>query len=240
MDRVYRCFIVDDNELDRLSLQSQIKRHPFLAIAGVFDSAEKALAVDPADHPEVLFLDIDLTESNGLDLRRQFAHIPACIFVTAYPEYAAEGFDVSAIDFVVKPLRTDRFALAMMRLQSFFTLHAKATLLDHTLGADTIYIKDGTAQVKLRLHEVLYLEALKDYTCLVTQGKKHYVLTALGNLLKEPSFQTFLRIHRSYAVQKHFVNKVTGKEVWVHKHALPIGRSYKEAVTALLNENLQS
>jgi DNA-binding LytR/AlgR family response regulator len=238
MVRVYRCFIVDDNELDQLSLRSQIRRYPFLSIAGVFDSAEKALAVDPSEHPDVLFLDIDLPESNGLDLRRKLDHIPACIFVTSYPEYAAEGFDVSAIDFMVKPLRTERFALAMMRLQSFFTLQTKATLLDHTLGGDTIYIKDGTDHVKLQLHEVLYLEALKDYTCIVTEGKKHYVLTALGNLLKEPTFKNFVRVHRSYAVQKHYVRKMSSKEIWVQDYALPIGRSYKEVVTSLINESL--
>lgn len=238
MERVYRCFIVDDNELDRLSLQSHIKRHSFLHISGVFDSAEKALMQIQAEPPDVVFLDIDLPESNGIDLRKQLDHIPACIFVTSFPEYAAEAFDVSAVDFMVKPLRTARFAQSMLRLESFLTLCQKAKLLDHTLGGDCIYIKDGIDHVKLRLHEVLYLEALKDYTCIVTGGKKHYVLTALGNLLKEPLFQTFIRIHRSYAVQRHYVDKVTSKEVWVQGHALPIGRSYKEVIASLVNENL--
>jgi DNA-binding LytR/AlgR family response regulator len=240
MDRVYRCFIVDDNELDQLSLRSQIRRYPFLSIAGVFDSAEKALAVKRSEHPDVLFLDIDLPECNGLDLRRQLGHIPACVFVTSYPEYAVESFDVATLDFLVKPMRTERFAQAMTRLQAFLTLQAKASLLDHTLGSEAIYIKDGTEHVKLVMHELLYLEALKDYTCIVTQFKRHYVLTALGNLLKEPLFQSFVRVHRSYAVQKHYVDKVTSKEVWVQEHSLPIGRTYKDVVASLVKANLPS
>ncbi|MBK8506862.1 MAG: tetratricopeptide repeat protein [Saprospiraceae bacterium] len=138
MDRSFKCYIVDDDELDRLRLQSQIRQYPFLSVAGIFDSAESALiATQDGVHPEVLFLDIDMPGLSGLDLRRELNYIPACIFVTAHPEYAIEGFDVSALDFIIKPIRPDRFAQTMERLESFLILHTKASLLDHTLGTDT-------------------------------------------------------------------------------------------------------
>lgn len=106
-------------------------------------------------------------------------------------------------------------------------------MLDDAMDGDTIFIKDGYDKIKIQLHEVIYLEALKDYTSIVTASKKHCVLSLLGNLLKEKSFETFIRIHRSYAVQKKYITKITASEVVVNNIVLPLGRSYKDALTDL-------
>jgi DNA-binding LytR/AlgR family response regulator len=230
----YICIIVDDNELDRLTITSFARRYPFIHIAGVFASAAEALEFTQKTPPDVLLLDIDMPGINGLDLRKQLEQVPACIFVTAHPEYALEGFETSALDFLVKPLTSDRFEKAMKRLQQFMEIHHKAGLLDYTLGEDTLFIKDGHQHIKLKLHEIVYLEALKDYTGIVTLQKKYCVLTPLGNLLKEKAFRTFIRIHRSFAIQKHFIDRITPKEVLVNNMLLPIGRSYKDALNELL------
>jgi len=204
-------------------------------IAGVFESAAKALAfIQKNESPDVLFLDIDMPGMSGLDLRKELEQIPACIFVTSHPEFALEGFEIAALDYIVKPLKADRFAKAMGRLEQFLEIHYKAELLDYTLGEDTLFIKDGHNHIKLQLFEIIYLEALKDYTGIVTRKKKYCVLTPLGNLLKEKAFQTFIRIHRSYAIQKHFIKEISAKEIMINEMLLPIGRSYKEAVERLL------
>lgn len=231
----YTCIIVDDNELDRLTLASYVHRYPFIRVMGKFESAAEALTfIQKGELPDVLFLDIDMPGMNGLDLRKQIIQIPACIFVTSHPEFALEGFEIAALDFIVKPLKSERFAKAMERLEQFLEIHYKAGLLDYTLGEDTLFIKDGHNHIKLQLHEIIYLEALKDYTGIITRTKKYCVLTPLGNLLKEKTFQTFIRIHRSYAVQKHFISKITAKEVLVYDILLPIGRSYKELLEAII------
>jgi DNA-binding LytR/AlgR family response regulator len=231
----YTCIIVDDNELDRLTLVSYVRRYPFIQVAGVFESSIQALAfIRKNELPDVLFLDIDMPGMNGLDLRKQLGQIPACIFVTSHPEFALEGFETSALDYIVKPLKADRFAKAMERLEHFLEIHFKAELLDYTLGEDTLFIKDGHNHIKLQLYEIIYLEALKDYTGIVTRKKKYCVLTPLGNLLKEKAFQTFIRIHRSYAIQKHFIKEISAREVMVNDMLLPVGRSYKETVEKLL------
>jgi len=229
----YSCIIVDDDELDRLTILSYTRKYSFLQIDGVFGSAKEALSFSQNSTPDILLLDIDIPGLNGLDLRKQLAHVPACIFITSHPEYALDGFETSALDFLVKPLKADRFEKAMERLQHFMEIHYKAELLDHTLGDDTLFIKDGHNHIKLKFHEIIYLEALKDYTGIVTKKKKYCVLAPLGSLLKEKSFRTFIRIHRSYAVQKHFIDKITSKEVLVDNMPLPIGRSYKEALDKL-------
>ncbi len=228
--------VVDDNRIDRLSTLSFVRKYPFLHLAGVFDSPSEALEAIAADPPDVLFLDVDMPEMSGLELRNRLPKIPACIFITSYPEYAIQSFDVNALDFLVKPIDGPRFETSMKRLQYFLEVYYKAGLLDHSINADTIFIKDGYEHLQIRISDVLYLEALKDYTSIVTRSKKYCVLTALGNLLKENAFQPFVRIHRSYAVQKQFIRKLTPRSVMIGDTLLPVGRSYKEAVEKILGD----
>jgi two-component system, LytTR family, response regulator len=234
MNRQYECIIVDDDEIDRLTTVSYVKKLVDIHITGIYASAEEALAALNGAVPDIAFLDIDMPGISGLQLRKQLDKIPACIFITAYPDYAVESFELAALDFIVKPLKADRFAKTAERIISYLQLTHKAHLLESTLGADTIFIKDGHEQVKIPLHEVVYLEALKDYTGIITTQKKYCVLTALGNLLKEKAFQQFVRIHRSYAVQKHYITKVAAQEVYVNNISLPVGRTYKEALQQII------
>lgn len=225
--------VVDDDEVDRLTILSFIEDYSFLELTGSYDSPVKAMAAAQKMPPDVLFLDIDMPGMNGLQLREQLLHIPACIFITSYPDYAVESFEMAALDFLVKPFTAERFTKTMERLRAYLTVRQKAQLLDHTLGADTIFIKDGVSQVKVQLHEIIYLEALNNYTSLVTANRKHMVLSVLGNLIKEKAFSNFIRVHRSYAVQKHFIKKISSGEVLVGNISLPVGRSYKDALDFL-------
>lgn len=223
--------MVDDDYIDLLTAVSFLEDYPFIEITGRYDSAAKALAAAEKLPPDVLFLDIDMAEMNGLQLREKLLNIPACVFITSYPDYAVESFEIDALDFLIKPFSHDRFAKTISRLTEYLTIRQKAELLSHTLGADTLFIKDGNNHIKLQLHEIVYLEALNNYTGIVTTNRKYTVLSTLGNLVKENAFRSFIRIHRSYAVQKHFIKKVSADEVLVNNNiALPIGRSYKEAL----------
>jgi two-component system, LytTR family, response regulator len=224
------CMVVDDDEIDRLTTLSFLSSYPSMEVMAVFSSPLGALVAAQEKTPDVLFLDIDMPEMTGLELRHKLLHIPACIFITAYPDYAVESFEMEALDFLVKPFNGERFAKTMQRLHEYIDIRHKADLLNHTLGAETIFIKDGTDQIKLQLHEIIYLEALRDYTSVVTTTRKYAVLSPLGTLIKEKSFNNFIRIHRSYAVQKHFVNKISSKGVLVNNITLPVGRSYKEVL----------
>ncbi|MFM9907771.1 MAG: LytR/AlgR family response regulator transcription factor [Chitinophagaceae bacterium] len=231
--KIFNCIIADDDEIDRLTTLSFCRKYPFLQINGVFESAQKVLEFTKQQTVDVLLLDIDMPGMSGIELRKQLEHIPACIFITSHPEFALESFDLAVLDFLVKPLKAIRFATAMQRLEDYLDTRHKAELLDYTLGGDTLFIKDGHDHFKIQLHDIIYLEALKDYTGIITEKKKYCVLTPLGNLLKEHTFQNFVRIHRSYAVQKHFINKISAKEVYVNNINLPVGRSYKDVLNLL-------
>ena len=234
MNNTISCIVVDDDEIDRLTTVSFLNDYPFIKILDVFESPLQALAAAQQQAPDVLFLDIDMPAMSGLELRKQLLHIPACVFITSYPDYALEGFEMAALDFLVKPFTAERFATMMERLRQHATIRQKAALLEHTLGADTIFIKDGTEQIKLQLHDIIYLEALKDYTGIVTNERKYAVLSPLGTLIKEKAFGSFIRIHRSYAVQKHFIKKMSGDEVVINDLHLPVGRTYKSLLKTLV------
>lgn len=225
----YSCIIVDDDEIDRLTVLSFAKKFPVLDILGVFESAEDALPFIEKQKVDVLFLDIDMPDLNGIEFRKKAMEIPVCVFITAHPEHAVESFQIETLDFIVKPLKLDRFAQTVSRIEEFMEVRLKASLFEASIGGDTIYIKEGHDQTKVKLHEILYLEALKDYTLIITDKKRHCVLSSIGNLLKEDHFQSFIRIHRSYAVQKQFIQKMNSTEIILNNNVtIPVGRSYKE------------
>src|SRR5690606_21697345 len=135
----------------------------------------------------------------------------------------------------IKPLCAERFRQAIDRLEQFISIRKKADLYENHIGGSYIHIKEGHQETKVNLHEILYLEGLKDYTLIVTEEKKHCVLSNIGALLKEESFRHFVRIHRSFAVRKDQVKSVSSREVLLtNETTIPIGRSFRENVSHLL------
>ena len=222
------CIIVDDDEIDQLMVISFVKRFSHLELLCTFLNAEAALDYCQNNTVDILFLDVDMPNLNGLELRKKLDEVPVCIFITAHPEHAVESFELDTLDFIVKPLKFDRFSKTMERINEFMELKTKALLYESSIGGDSIYIKEGHEQTKIKLHEILYLEALKDYTLLVTNQKRHCVLSSIGNLLKENHFQSFIRVHRSFAVQKNMIQKIGVNEIILNNEtSIPLGRSYK-------------
>jgi two-component system, LytTR family, response regulator len=223
------CIIVDDDEIDRLMVTSFVKRFPHLTILGIFESAEVALECIEKQSIDILFLDIDMPNSNGLDFRKKMLYVPVCIYITAHPEHAVESFELETLDFIVKPIKFTRFEQTIKRIDEFMQVRHKASLFETSIGGDTIFIKEGHEQTKVNLHDILYLEALKDYTLIVTNQKRHCVLSNIGNLLKETHFGSFVRIHRSFAIQKQYIKKIGSQEIELHNNTfIPLGRSYKD------------
>lgn len=230
-----KCIIVDDNEIDRLTIVSFAKRFPQLQIIAVCQDAASALEILEKNEVDLLFLDIDMPEISGVELRKKAANVPACVFITSHPEFAVESFELDTLDFIVKPLKFDRFEQCMNRINEFFEIRRKAHLFESSIGGDVIYIKEGHQQIKIKLHEIHYLEALKDYTLLITSQKRHCVLSNLGQLLRNKSFNSFIRIHKSFAVQKQFINQINAQQIILNNNAvLPIGRSFKANLQSIL------
>lgn len=231
----FSCIIIDDDDIDRLTVVAHVKKFDALSIAGVFASTAEALPLISSQHIDILFLDIDMPTGSGLEFRKTMQHIPVCIFITAHAEHAVESFELEALDFIVKPLKHERFAKTINRILEFMKVKHKVALYEAGLGSDTIFIKEGHEQVKINLHDILYLEALKDYTLIITNQKRHCVLSSIGTLLKEAHFSSFVRVHRSYAIHKSFVKKIGSSEIeLINAVTIPVGRSYKENLSLLV------
>lgn len=225
----YNCIIVDDDEVARLKVVSIARKFPVFNIIGHYSSATTAFTVAEKEKIDVLFLDIDMPSMNGLMLRKKLANIPVCVFITSHPEHAAETYELETLDFIVKPLREERFTQTVSRIEEFMEIKHKATLYEASFGDDYIYIKDGYEKVKVKLYEIWFIEALKDYCLLVTAHKRYCVFSGIGNLLKESHFSHFIRVHRSYAVQKQFIEKINTNDITlINQIKLPLGNSFKE------------
>ncbi len=227
----FNCIIVDDDEMDRLVVVSYAKRFSNLNIVGVFDTAEKALTFLETNTIEIAFLDIEMPGASGIELRQKALEVPVCVFISSHTESAAETFELQTLDFIVKPFKFPRFEQTIKRIEEFMEVRLKASLFESSIGGDVVYVKTGHDQIKVKLHEILYLEALKNYTILVTEEKRHCVLSNLGEILQEEKFQSFIRIHRSFVVQKQFIQKIGSQEIELKNNvSIPIGRSYKGSI----------
>lgn len=233
--KIFDCIIVDDDEIDRLLVVSYAKRFTVLNIVGIFDSTQNALNFLSANVVDIAFLDIELNGASGIELRKKALEIPVCVFISSHSENAAETFELQTLDFIVKPFKFNRFEQTVLRIEEFMEVRLKANLFEASIGGDSVYVKTGHNQIKVKLHEILYLEALKNYTILVTNYKRHCVLLSLGEILQEEKFQSFIRIHRSYAVQKQFIQKIGSQELQLNNGAtISIGRSYKDSLNTVL------
>lgn len=223
-----RCIVIEDKELDRLMLQHLIKQENILELVAAVESADYAKPFLD-DTIDLLFLDIDLPEKSGIKIRKMYPKIPACIFVSSHSEYAIETFELDTLDFISKPLKKERFDYSIHKLIDFFSMKEKSEYFDILSGSQFLKIKEGHNVVQIKISDIIYLEALKDYTRLITAQKKHCVLSSIGQILKENHFSNFVRIHKSYAVAKHLITRKSSYEVIINSDInLPIGRAYKE------------
>lgn len=184
---------------------------------------------------DILFLDIEMPGKSGIELRKMAVHVPACVFISGHAEYAAASFDVDTLDFIVKPVRHERFEIAARRIHDYLGMRGKAHQFDLHFGEDHLTIKEGHDHRRVKMSDLIYLEALKDYTLLATLHRKHCIYSNLGSLLKTDPFLDFVRIHKSYAVRRQYVNRVSANEIMLNDGTLlPVGRAFKENVNRLL------
>lgn len=163
--------IIDDNELDRLFLFHHLKQYENIKIVATFNSAKKAIPY--LEHPiDLLIIEADLKGMNGLEFRKIAHKIPACIFISLHPEFAVDAFELDTLDFISKPLKTERFHYSIQKLFDLLKMKEKCDCFDALVGENSIKIKEGSNIFLIKITDILYLEALKDYTRIITPEKK--------------------------------------------------------------------
>jgi len=232
-----RCVIIDDEPIAREIIRDYISKINELEIIAEFKKPVDALTFLNENRTDLLFLDINMPEINGISFAKSLSDPPAIIFTTAYREFAAEGFELQAIDYLVKPISFDRFLKAVnhyLRLQTK-SVAAVPSETREKAEDEFILLKDNKKTHKVYLHDIKYIESDGDYIRFYLQNKKLMIRGSLSSLETTLPSPLFLRIHNSYMVNLNKVNAVTIFSVEIDGTELPISRSHKEKVMKALN-----
>ena len=232
-----KCVIIDDEPIAREIIREYISKLNEFEIIAEFKKATEAISFLNENKTDLLFLDINMPEINGINFARSLSNSPAIIFTTAYREFAAEGFELQAVDYLVKPISFDRFLKAV---NHFFKLHGKSaemtTAESHERPEEEyILLKDSKKTHKVYLGDIKYIESDGDYIRFYLQNRKLMVRGSLSSMEVTLPPSLFLRIHNSYMINLKKVNAITLYSVEIDGTELPISRSHKEKVLKILN-----
>lgn len=224
------CIIVDDEPMARDVIRRYIEKIPMLTLEGEFGNAIDATTFLHQHPVDIIFLDIQMPQLSGTEFVRSLRKVPKVIFTTAYKEYAYEGFELDVTDYLLKPVRFDRFLKAVYKAlpqNSNEEPGTEVTIDDTRIAPSFIYLRVDRKMVKVLLDEVLYIESDKDYVKLFTQ--KGYVITrqTIASVEAMLSVSQFVRIHRSYIVSLSKIKSFTNESVEVGDKELPIGKLYR-------------
>jgi DNA-binding LytR/AlgR family response regulator len=223
--------VVDDDEIDRISIETEAAKFPFLQKIASCTHPVEAFEMINRFQPEIIFLDIEMPDMSGLDLIRTKRIAQALpVLITSHPEFAIESYELEAFDYLLKPITSERFARCAHRLRDFCEMRMKAFEFVEKQEAGNIVIKQGHDKHKLPVHEILYLEAMKDYTRIKTTAGQYLVLTTLSGILEKLPPGLFVRIHRSYIVNREKIDSVERNKISIRSQILPVGKSYKHVL----------
>lgn len=215
-----QCLILEDEQSAVEILEAYIDKTPFLKCLGAYESGLD-IPLEQLKETDILFLDIQLPELNGISFLKTLQNPPLVIVTSAYPNYAIEAFEEAVTDYLVKPFSYERFYKSVSRVRSLLTEQQKDKKNQVFLYADkTIY--------KTNIEDILFLKAEVDYVNVVTTEREVLVLDSLQNWYEKLDDFSFARIHRSYIVNLNQIEKVSGNQVFINGKALPIGRTHKQ------------
>ncbi|TAI49159.1 LytR/AlgR family response regulator transcription factor [Flagellimonas allohymeniacidonis] len=231
-----KCILVDDEPLARSLLEAHIAEIPYLQLLGSFKNAIEASDFLAKQTIDVIFLDIQMPKLTGLDFLSTISNPPKVIFTTAYREYALESYELEAVDYLLKPITFSRFLKAVNKLSDGVQTVSKGDT--ERQAADHLFVSSNKKQVKVVLHDISYIESLKDYIRIHLPNESLVIKEQLGKIIEQlPSY--FIRIHRSYVVNSKKITAYTAQDVEIAKLEIPIGGKYKEYVFSYLKNSLK-
>jgi len=244
--------IVDDEPLARDVLETYLERMPDVNLVATCSNAFEANQALKDHQVDLMFLDIQMPQLTGMDFLRTLQNPPMVIFTTAYSEYAIEGFELDALDYLLKPISFDRFVKAVNRakeqknLQTGGVTSTEETPVEDASGKsvleeDFIFVKADKKLIKVNYDDILYIEGLKDYVIIRCNDTRVITLQTMKSLEARLPSKIFKRIHRSYIINMSKVEAVMGNMIEITekgaKKHLPIGKNYREELQGMVNKN---
>jgi DNA-binding LytR/AlgR family response regulator len=217
-----RCAIIDDEPLSRDVLRQFISDHPDLILAGEYKDALESISGIEAIPVDLLLLDINLPKLSGINFYKTLANKPLVIFTTAYPEFALDGFELNAVDYLMKPIPFDRFLHAIQKVKE--RLKPQIAIQDH------IMLKVDKKLYRTPYEDILFLEAFGDYAKVHLDNQVLVITTTMKKMEDELPIPLFIRVHKSFIVNTSKVAFIEGNQISIGNQMVPIGLRYRENV----------
>ena len=229
-----RCIAVDDEPLALELMETYIAQVPGLELLTTFTDAISAWGFLKKNQVDLVFLDIQMPDINGIQLAKSLDRKnPMVIFTTAYSKYAVEGFNVDAVDYLLKPFEFSRFMVAVNKAKEQKALKETTPVVEDD---QAIFVKSDYQNVRIAIRDIQYIEGFDDYIRIhVDTGKSIYTLMSLKSMLEKLPSTDFLRVHRSYIVPVKRIKRIHNQQVQLGDKEIPIGKSYVDAVRTFLN-----
>lgn len=231
-----RCLIVDDEPIARRGMVKLVGSRSELSVAGVAADAREALAFLGENSVDLVFLDIEMPGLSGMELARRLPERCQVVFTTAYSDYACESYDVDATDYLMKPIDPDRFNHAVDKALTFAGMMAAAEAPESvapTASEEVLTVKSDRRYVRLRVDEITFVEGLKDYLIIHTADRR-IVTRMTVKSLEEALPPQFLRVGKSYIVNRDKIDSFDNNDLYIGSSVVPIGVSYKQEVLKIL------
>lgn len=224
------CIIVDDDEMSRNALKHLVSQVHYLNPIGLHANASEALTTLNSQKVNLMLLDIEMPDINGIEFIKSIKNPPLTILATSKKEYAIEAFECNVIDYLVKPIALDRFFKAIAKSKEIFdTKNAIGFHHDH------LFVKTNGIHTKIEIKDILWVEALGDYITINTSEKKYTVHSTMKNMEDKLLPDKFIRVHRSYIISIDSINAIDNNTLVINKQLIPIGYAYKEKLIKRLN-----
>jgi DNA-binding LytR/AlgR family response regulator len=224
------CIIVDDEPLAREAIEILLKENKELKLLGSYNSADSAAVFMEENDVDLIFLDIQMPGTNGVDFAKIIPKKTMIIFTTAFSEFASESYEVDAIDYLIKPIRPERFKRSIDKAQAYLGLFETNSSVNSIegIGDDYFFVKAERKIIKILFRHILFIEGLKDYVVLQTEDQK--ILTAMNikTIHDQLPKQIFVRISKSYVININHIDSIDNNTVYIGKNEIPIGNIYRE------------
>lgn len=235
------CWIIDDEPLAIELLQSYVAKTSFLKLTGTYSSAMQAMQDLTNKSVDIIYLDIQMPEVSGMEFASFIDQDTRIIFTTAFSEYALEGYRVDALDYLLKPISYTNFLVATKKALKWYEMKQSAALEKEIVTTpekeeEQMFVKADHKLIRVLFKDILYIEGWKDYVKIHLDGEPHPILSLLSMKGLEETLPSskFIRIHRSYIIQKNKIDYISKNRVIINKKELPIGESYKEGFNKII------
>ncbi len=234
-----KCIIIDDEPLAVDVIETYVQQVEGMEVVAKTNNPLEAITLLNKHKVDLVFLDIEMPNLTGIDLVKTIENLPQFIFTTAYPQYALDGFNLNATDYLVKPIPFHRFLKAVSRAKEKHKLKYSFSVNTFSAGTqevntvnDFIFVKSEYENVKINMSDINYIQGLKDYIKIYTKNTSKAILTLMSfkEILSKLSTQKFIRVHRSYIVNIEEIKSLQKTKLIIDNERIPIGETYKEEV----------